>query len=87
MHDNGNVVIDFDTWRHRRTCALRDVATDQASTSLAGVRGNLHVNVRADGSLDYGLSNVDLYDAPAVMTACMIMMMKLTQRIDEAGVL
>lgn len=48
-------------------------------------RGNLYVHIDDDGKVDFDIVKATRSDAPALVMACLIMCMKLTQMIDEEG--
>nr|WKF58790.1 hypothetical protein HUO10_003291 [Paraburkholderia busanensis] len=48
-------------------------------------RGNLYVHIDENGKVDFDIVKAERPDAPALVMACLIMCMKLTQLIDEEG--
>ena len=46
-------------------------------------RGNLYVHIDDDGKVDYDIVKAERQDAPALVMACLIMAMKLTQMMGE----
>jgi len=46
---------------------------------------SLFVKIQEDGAVDYGLDNVHLRDAPAMLMAALILCMRLTRQIDDAA--
>lgn len=78
-------VIDLDAWRCGRA-QTKAVVQSAESVVVKARRGNLHVSIDEDGGIDYGMGDIALADAPAVMMACMILCMRLVTQIDEQGI-
>ena len=49
-------------------------------------RGNLYVHIDEEGRVDYDIVKADRQDAPALVMACLIICMKLTQLITDEGI-
>lgn len=49
-------------------------------------RGNLYVHIDDEGKVDYDIVKAERQDAPALVIACLIMAMKLTQLMGENNV-
>lgn len=49
-------------------------------------RGNLYVHIDDTGNVDYSIVRAERTDAPALVLACLIMCMELTQMIDMEAV-
>ncbi|MGB8422220.1 hypothetical protein [Paraburkholderia sp.] len=64
--------------------AVRDERGFDGQQSM--YRGNLYVHIDQAGHVDYDIVRADRSDAPALVLACLIMCMQLTQLIDEEGV-
>jgi hypothetical protein len=46
-------------------------------------RGNLYVHIDESGNVEFDIVRAERTDAPALVMACLVMCMKLTQLIDE----
>lgn len=46
-------------------------------------RGNLYVHIDDNGKVEFDIVRAERPDAPALVMACLIMCMKLTEMIDE----
>jgi hypothetical protein len=65
-----------------RVISLADRRQRNAALAPTAARGHLYVQIHDDGRVDYDMGHVDIADAPAMMMACMIMMMRLTKTLD-----
>lgn len=82
-------VFDIEAYRKRKSRTSNDRGAkmmrdpegfDGQSTVY---RGNLYVHIDDSGKVDYDIVKATRQDAPALVMACLIMAMKLTQLIGE----
>ncbi|WP_109477674.1 hypothetical protein [Paraburkholderia sp. C35] len=83
-------MFDIDEYRKRKSRASTDYGAKMAKRDPEGFdgqstvyRGNLYVHIDDDGKVDYDIVKATRQDAPALVMACLIMAMKLTQLIGE----
>jgi N-methylhydantoinase B/oxoprolinase/acetone carboxylase alpha subunit len=63
--------------------AVRDETGFDGQTTV--YRGNLYVHIDENGRVDFDIVRAERNDAPALVMACLVMCMKLTELIDEEG--
>lgn len=86
----GTKVIDLGEYRKEKgipteaKMAARDKLIDGQHSIF---RGNLYVHIDDTGNVDYSIVRAERVDAPALVLACLIMCMELTQMIDREAVL
>lgn len=88
--DGDRKVFDIDEYRKRKNRTSTDHGVTMAVQDPEGFdgqrtvyRGNLYVHIDDDGKVDYDIVKAERQDAPALVMACLIMAMKLTQLVGE----
>jgi hypothetical protein len=83
-------VSDINEYRRRRKRISNDRGATMAVQDPEGFdgqatvyRGNLYVHIDDHGQVDYDIVKAERRDAPALVIACLIMAMKLTQLLGE----
>lgn len=62
--------------------AQKPAAFDGQSTIF---RGNLYVHIFEDGRVEFDIVRAERRDAAALVTACLLICLRLTKMIDENG--
>lgn len=74
-------------WKNRIQTNCESVMAAQNPKGFDGqstlYRGNLYVHIDDNGKVAYEIVKAERKDAPALVMACLIMAMKLTQLVDE----